>query len=163
MAEVRSPDRTVRRRPGNPVHAERDARVFCRIDRLARLIVAFVPPAVAVGVDDQRRPGLRFGLIAGLPKHPRVDPADYGEIVLQIVAEPQRIVGVLGKIQMMRPEAGVDESELLGLRIVDGYLPRILHETVGGFVERIELCGTQRRILLAIRRRISWGTLLGGE
>ena len=58
MRQVRPPDRAVRRRPADAVHAERDAGVLVGVDRLPRLVIALVTLAVAVGVDDQRRPSL---------------------------------------------------------------------------------------------------------
>src|SRR5208282_5319221 len=76
MGEVRAPDRPVGRRPRDRVHAVRDARVLRGIDRLARLVPARGALAAADGIDDQRRPALRFGRITRLPEQFGVDPAD---------------------------------------------------------------------------------------
>src|SRR6516165_9131991 len=46
----------------------------------------------------------------------------------RIVAEPQRVVGILSEVQVMRAKAGVNHRELLGLRVVDRYLTRVLEE-----------------------------------
>ena len=46
------------------------------IDRLVRLDIALVALAVAVGVEDDRRPALRRRLVAGLVEHLGVEPAD---------------------------------------------------------------------------------------
>src|SRR5262249_8905159 len=93
MTDVRSPDRAVDRVVGDAVEAETDARVLGGIAGLIRLDPR-VALAVAVGVDDERRPALRFPGVVRLPEHLRVDPADDRELVLQIVAEPQRVVRV---------------------------------------------------------------------
>ena len=64
---------------------------------------------------------------------------------------------------MVRAEAGIDERELLGLGIIDGDLARVLDEAVGRSGERVELGRAQRRIALAVIRRILGRALLGGE
>src|SRR5207245_2884457 len=94
VPDVRSPDRAVDRVVGDAVEAEPDTLVLVWIVRLIRLDPG-VALAVAVRVDDERRPALRLPRVARLPEHLRVDPADDGELVLEIVAEPQRVVGVL--------------------------------------------------------------------
>src|SRR5262245_43466893 len=57
------------------IEARDDALVLRRVDRLARLdiIVAF---AIAVGVDNERRPALGFLLVAGLLEHLAIEPAE---------------------------------------------------------------------------------------
>ena len=64
------------------------------------------------------RPALRLLLVVRLVEHLRVEPAD--DIAAAAAAGPQRVVRVLGELQVVRAEAGVDERELLRLRIVDG-------------------------------------------
>ena len=136
------------------VEPERDAGVLAVVGRPARLVVAFVALAVAVGIDDQRGPALRLRGVAGFEIHLGVEPADHGEIVLAVVGEPERVVGVLGEVEVMRAEAGVDVVVLLELRIVDRDLPRVLEEPVRRERHRIELRRAQRRIALAIIRRL---------
>ena len=75
--------------------------------------------AVAVGVEDQRRPALRRHLVAGLVEHLRVEPADD----LAAAARPQRAVRVFGEHQMVRAEARADVRELLRLRVVHLQMP----------------------------------------
>ncbi len=133
------------------------------IGRPARLVVALVALAVAVGVDDHRRPALRLRGIAGLPIHLGIDPADHGEIALAVVAQPQRVVGILREVEMVGAEAGVDERELLGGGVIDGDLARILDEAGRGSGERIKLGGAQGRIPLAIIRRVLGRARLCGE
>src|SRR5258705_10847869 len=108
MREVRAPERAVTRRPGDAVEAERDAGVLAVVGRAAGLVVAFVALAVAVGVDNQRGPALRLRGVAGLEIHFGIEPADDREIALRVVAEPERIVGILREIEVMRAEASVD-------------------------------------------------------
>ncbi len=150
MGQARAPDRAIGRRPGDRVHAVGDACVLGRVDRLARLVPGRGALAVADGIDDQRRPALRFRRVAGLPEQLGVDPADDGHLrhggaaETGIVAEPQRVVGVFGEIQVMRAEASIDRREFLGLRIVDRDLARVLEEPVVRHVKRIELGRAQR-------------------
>ena len=70
--------------------------------------------AVAVRVEDQRRPPLRLLLVAGLVEQLRVQPAHHRPAA----ARPQRVVRVLGEHEMVRAEAGADVRELLRLRVV---------------------------------------------
>src|SRR5712691_34331 len=88
VADVRPPDGTVGRTVGDTVETEPDALVLGRIVRLVGLDIG-VPLAVAVGVDDEWRPALRRSRVTGFPEHLRVYPADDGELVLEVVAEPQ--------------------------------------------------------------------------
>src|SRR6266566_775201 len=73
---IRSPDAPVIGVDCNAVKAEVEAFIFAGIDRGIGLdvIVAF---AVAVGVDDEWRPALRFSGVAGLQEYPGVDPAQF--------------------------------------------------------------------------------------
>src|SRR5262249_7337342 len=151
MADVRSPDRAVGRTRRDSVEAEAEPLVLGRVLRLTRLDPG-VALAVAVGIDDQGRPSLGLPRVARLPEHLRVHPAEQGQLVLKVVAEPQGVVGVLAEVEVVSAEAGVDERELLGPRIVDGDLPRVLHEPVGGPRERIDLPGGMARRRGAVRR-----------
>ena len=110
-SELRAPHRSVGR-GRHRVERAAEALVLRRIERLIGLDV-LVTPAVAVGVEDERRPALRLRLVAGLFEHLAIQPADH----LAAAARPQRVVGVLGKHQMVRAEAGADVRELLRLRI----------------------------------------------
>ena len=107
-----APDRAVDRARHHGVEARVDALVLGRIDRLVRLDVG-VALAVAVGVEDERRPALRLRGVAGLVEHLRVEPADHRAAA----ARPQRVVRVVAELQVVRREAGVDERVLLRLRI----------------------------------------------
>ena len=111
-AQRRAPDRAVDRARHHRVERRVDARVLGRDRRLIRLDVG-VALAVAVGVEHQRRPALRLRGVAGLVEHLRVQPADDRTAA----ARPQRVVGVVAELQMVRREAGVDERVLLRLRI----------------------------------------------
>ena len=106
-----APDRAVHRTDGDAVESRRDALVLRRIDRLIGLD-PFVALAVAVGVEDERRPALRLLLVAGFFEHLAVEPAD-DAAGRTAGAGPQRVVGVLGENQMVRRKAGVDQRELL--------------------------------------------------
>ena len=70
-----APDRAVDRVHGDRVEASDDALVLGRVDRLVGLDIV-VALAVAVGVEDERRPALRFLLVAGLLEHLAIEPAD---------------------------------------------------------------------------------------
>src|SRR5690242_9612465 len=91
-----------------------------------------------------------------LPEQLRIDPADDGCLRHRgtaepgIVAEPQRVVGILSEVQVMRAKARVDHRELLGLGIVDCYLTRVLKEAFMRHVEGIELSRAKRRAPLTI-------------
>src|SRR5882724_6701849 len=139
MREVRAPQRAVARRPGDAVEAERDAGVLAVVGRAAGLVIAIVALAVAVGVDDQRGPALRLQGVAGLEIHFGIEPADHCERALRVVAEPERVVGVLREIEVMRAETSVDVIVFLELRIVDRDLARVLHKSIWRAREWIEL------------------------
>src|SRR5438552_1890079 len=59
--------------------------------------VAFVTSAVAVGVDDDRRPALRFRRVAGLKEHLGVHPADHAGLRAAL-AHPQRPVCIVAEV-----------------------------------------------------------------
>src|SRR5262249_34997330 len=105
VAEVRAPDGAVRRAIGDGVEAQPDTLVLAGLFRLVGLHIG-VALTVAAGVDNEGRPALRLGRVTGLPEQLGVDPADDGQLVLAVVAEPQRVIGILGEIQMVRPETG---------------------------------------------------------
>ena len=162
VADVRAPDGAIGRAVRDAVEPEPDPFVLRGIVRLIGLDVR-VALAVAVGVDHQRRPALRFPRVTGRPEHLRVDPADDGELVLEVVAEPQRVVGVLGEVQVVRAEARVDERELFGLRVVDRDLTGVLHEPVRGARERVRLRRRMARRRRAVGRRALGRAHLRGE
>src|SRR5262249_17417895 len=64
-SQDRSPDGTVHRVHTDAVVARYDPFVFCWVNGLVGLYV-FVALAVAVGIEDERRPTLRLLLVAGL-------------------------------------------------------------------------------------------------
>ena len=70
------PDRAVDRARHHRVEHLGDPPVLGRIGRLVGLDIV-VALAVAVGVEDERRPALRLRRIAGLVEHLGVDPADH--------------------------------------------------------------------------------------
>ena len=72
----RPPDRSVDRVRHDRVEHLGDALVLGRIQRLVGLDI-LVALAVAVGVEDERRPALRLRRIAGFVEHLGVDPADH--------------------------------------------------------------------------------------
>src|ERR1051326_6925887 len=117
VAERRAPDRTVRSWRDR-IKARVDAMVLRRIDGLIRLrvVAAF---AVAICVEDERCPSLRFLFVAGLVEALRVEPADHRSAA----ARPQCSIGILGEHQMMRAEAGVDVRQLFRFGIVHRELP----------------------------------------
>src|SRR2546427_742768 len=120
VSQYRAPDRTVDRARGEPVETGHDALVLLRVDRIVRPDV-IVTLAVAVGVQNERSPALCLLLIAGFLEHLSIEPPE--DLVRRTArTRPQRVVGILGKVQMMRAETGVDERELPGFRIVHGEL-----------------------------------------
>ena len=66
MRQARSPDRTVGWTPGDAIQRKGNARVLGRIQRGAGLVITFVAPAVAVGVDNEGGPTLRRGSVASM-------------------------------------------------------------------------------------------------
>src|SRR5579864_1425727 len=90
----------------------RDPLILGRVDRLVGFDV-IVALAIAVRVQDERRPALRLGGVAGLVKRPGVHPPDDWTAA----TDPQRVVIVITELEMMSPEAGVDESIFHGLGV----------------------------------------------
>ena len=62
--------------------------------------------AVAVRVEHQRRPALRFLFVVRLVPHLRVQPAHHASA--SAAAGPQRVIGVAREYQVVRAEAGID-------------------------------------------------------
>jgi hypothetical protein len=112
-----APDRPVGRAHGDRIQTGDDALVLlCRVDRLVGLDIV-VPFAIAVGVENEGRPALRFLLVAGLLEGLAIEPAD-DRGLRTAGAGLQRLVGVRGEVQMVRREAGADQGELAGRRVV---------------------------------------------
>ena len=112
-----APDRAIHRRGRNRVEADADALVLGRVDRLVGLHIALVALAVAVGVEDERRPALRLQLVAGLVQHLSVDPAQHFRAGAAR-ARPQRAVGVEAELHMVGREAGAHLHEVLFVGVV---------------------------------------------
>src|SRR5262249_41566899 len=112
IPERGTPNGSIRWAHRDRIEAGDDALVFPWVDRLVGLdtIVAL---AVAVGVENEGRPTLRFLLVAGLLEHFAVEPAENRRL-RAAGAGPQRLVGVCGEVQVMRREAGADQRELAG-------------------------------------------------
>src|SRR5262249_52902169 len=89
--------------------------------------------AVAVGVENERGPALRLGLVAGFLEHACVDPAG-GAALRTARTGPQRVVLVEAELHVVGREAGRDRPELELLRVVHGDLAaRLLdREHLGG-------------------------------
>src|SRR4029078_4957589 len=117
----RVPDRTILRirHDGVRSRAAGDTRVLGGISWLPRFgeVVTF---AIAVGVEDERRPADCFFRAAGLVEHPRVDPA--GD--RSCATEPQSIVSVVAELRMVGAEAGIDERVFHRLRVGAGHCTR---------------------------------------
>ena len=100
-----------------------------RLPAARRLVPRLGDHPVAVGVEHGRAPALRRDLVAGLVPHLRVDPADD----LPAAAEVQRVVLVLGELQVVGAEAGVDHHELAGVGlVVDGRAEPAVEGEVAG-------------------------------
>ena len=151
ISQRSAPDRAVDRVHRDRVEADDDALVLGRVDRLVGLDIIGAL-AVAVGVDDERRPPLRFLLVAGFLEHFCVEPADDRRL-RTAGAGPQRIIGIVGEVQMVRREAGVDQRELSRRRIIHRQL-------AAGCLQRKHLRRGMARSLLAesrvCRRSGSW-------
>ena len=106
-----APDGTVGRADGDGVDVDRDARVPARDRRSDPGSDVRVASAVAVGVEDERRPALRSHLVAGLLEHLAVQPSDRARPG-DAGAGPERLIRVLRERQMVRGEAGADQREL---------------------------------------------------
>ena len=120
--EHRSPHRSVRRRRQRvrtaPVLAGLKSPVLAGIDGRVRLHV-LVAPAVPIEIQDQRRPSLRFLLVARLIPQLRIQPPDHRTAA----ARPERPVRVLGKHQVVRAEARGHVLHLLCLGVVHRQVP----------------------------------------
>src|SRR5439155_10383206 len=109
-------DRPVGRADGDAVETGDDALVLRRIDRLVGLDVV-VALAVAVGVENERRPTLRRSGIASRQEFLRVEPTR-NRVLRPAGAGPQRGVGIDGELQVMGRKAGVDQRKFLALRVI---------------------------------------------
>ena len=139
----RSPDRSIGGRV-DAVELVVNQLVLGRIDRILRADVR-IALAVAVGVEDEARPPLRLLRVVRLVPHLRVQPAE-DRVAHAEVVEPERVVRVLGEIEVMRVETEVDVGELLRLRVVHRRLPH-------GLVHREALRGGMARSGAAPRGR----------
>ncbi len=146
--EHRAPDRAVHRIDADAVERSNDALILHRIDRLVRLDIAFVAPAVAVGVEDERRPALRLHLVAGFVEGLAVKPADHAAL-RAAGAGPERVVGVFREHEMVGGEAGADERDLAAFWIVHGEMAR-------GLLDRREL---RRGMVRALAAEVRIGEL----
>ncbi len=115
VAAQGAPHRAVGRARHHRIEGRADAHVLAGLLRLAGLGV-LVALAVAVGVENERGPALRLLDVAGLVEHLGVDPADVAAAAAG--AGPDRLVGVVAELQMMRAEAGLIGGVLAGLRVV---------------------------------------------
>jgi hypothetical protein len=73
--------------------------------------------AVAIGIENERRPALRFLLVAGLLEHLSIEPADHSR-AYHSSAGPQSVVRILGEDQVVSRKARADQGELAGCRII---------------------------------------------
>ena len=96
---------------------------------VARLIPRLRDLAVTICIEHSRTPSLRPLLVTGLVVEPGVQPADD----IAVAAEPERVILVLTKLQVVRTEARINEHELF----------------VGRVVERGMTTGTTDRIVLS--------------
>ena len=107
--------------------------------------------AVAVGVEDRRRPALRDNVVTGLVKLVGLQPAHH----VAATAGPQRVVLVIGKLQVMGSEAGLDGDVFLGFLIVER---KVAIDARGGKVLRGRMVGAFtaeiRRLRPADPRRV---------
>src|SRR5207247_935664 len=103
----RAPDGAVDWARHHRVEHLADALVLVGIDRIVGpdILVAL---AVAIRVEDERGPPLRFRGVASLIEQFGVEPAYHPAAAA--ARGPQRVVGVVAELQVMRLEAGVDEG-----------------------------------------------------
>ena len=139
------PDRAIDRVRNDPVGEPVEPHVLRGIHRLIWLRV-LSDPTVPVGVDDGWTPTLRSPLIAGFVVEPCVQPPNN----IGGAAQPERIVLVVGELQVVRHVARIDEHELLGLRVI---------------VRKLSLAAVDRKVL---RRRVirfipTPGGIVGGS
>ncbi len=97
--------------------------------------------AVAVGVEHERRPALRLRGVARRIEHLRVQPAHHRTAA----ARPQRVVGVVAELRMVRRVTRLDERVLHRLRIEH-------REMAHGAIHRKRLRRRMIRSRLAPRR-----------
>src|SRR5262249_40058820 len=118
-AQHRTPHGVVDRARRYTVKAGTDPFVLLGIQRLIwfNILIAL---SVAVGVQHDCRPALGRLFIMGLVVNPGVEPA----FDLTAAREPED--AVLVEVQVMRSEAGIDSSDLLGFRIVHLHLTAAL-------------------------------------
>ena len=114
ITEGGTPYRAVGRRR-HAVVTTVDAHVARRVRGFARFGVVRVAHAVAVGVEDERRPALGRHGIAGFKKFPGIEPADDAAAA----AGPQGMVLVFGEHQVVRAETGIDRGIDIGPGIVN--------------------------------------------
>src|SRR6185295_20352387 len=88
--------------------------------------------AVAIGIENEGRPALRFFFVVGLIPHFDVQPADC--TTAAAAAGPESVVGVLGELQVVGAEASANEVDFLGLGIIHG-------EVAARGVQRKNFCG----------------------
>ena len=150
LPRKRAPDRAVGRARHHRIEGRPEAHVLVRLLRLAGLGV-LVALAVAVGVEHQRGPALRLLDVAGLVEHLGVDPADIAAAAAG--AHPQRLVGVVAELQMMRTEAGLVGGVFAGLRIVHR------HPAVGAVERKLD----RRRMARALLAEVGIVRLVAGR
>src|SRR3989338_4013728 len=117
VTKCRAPNRAVNRARHHGVEARDDPLVLGGVDRLIGLDV-LVALAVAVGVEYEGGPALRFREITRLVEYLGVNPADHWPAT----AGPQRVVSVIAELQVMRTEAGIYKRVLPCLGIEHGNL-----------------------------------------
>ena len=114
----RSPHRPVWSRL-DAVERRVDALVLLWIERLIRLDV-FIAPAIAIGIEDERRPALRQLFIFRFEVNACVEPALDGTAA----GEPEDVLAI--EVQVMGAKTGVDRDDLFRLRVVHLHLPSAL-------------------------------------
>src|ERR1700722_7412673 len=129
----RAPDAAIRRIRHDGVKADGETLVPLGTRRLT----GFHPRielAVAVGVEHQGSPTLRSCRIAGQIEFLGVEPAHD----LVTAAGPERVARIFGELQVMRAEAGVNESIFTALRLIHRELPlrRVDRKRHGGRMSR---------------------------
>src|SRR5262245_324938 len=125
----RAPDRAVLLVNRHGIDHLAETHVLARLLRAAGLGV-FAALAVAAGIDDQRGPASRLRRVVGLIPLLDVEPTDYAAAATR--GGPQRVVAVVGEVQMVGREADIDEVVFLRLGIVD-------RELATAAVERVKL------------------------
>src|SRR6266446_4018089 len=152
LAEHSAPDGAVRRVHADAVEAGIEPLILGGIDGLVGLHV-FVGLAVAVGVDDDRRPALGLGLIAGLFPDPAVQPA-HDALLRPALADPNGVISILRQYDVVSVVAGSDQLGGVGLRVIH-------REMSGGFLDREGLGGWVIRSGLTECRVLGFADLRG--